>query len=156
MPRTKDYNLRVATENDIIDLIILGKQFVIESGNIKLLGWDSTKMYNFLANAISIEDFCVFVMCHDEEVVGLFVGLTTPCFFSSVIQSVEIAWYITPEHRKSKTAHKMIDLYEEWSVARGSVVTNLINLDMLSPDKVAKVYERKGYTLVENTFTKEL
>jgi len=50
----------------------------------------------------------------------------------------------------------MIDLYEEWAESRQAVCTNLVNLDMLRADKVAKLYEKKGYTLVENTFTKEL
>ncbi len=33
MPRTKDYSIRRATKEDVIDLAILGMQFVKESQN---------------------------------------------------------------------------------------------------------------------------
>ena len=155
MPRTKDYNIREATKEDVIDLAILGKQFVKESQNT-YLGWDATKVYDSLFDAVQREDFGVFVLVGGEEVVGMLICFATPCFFSNVTQAVEIAWYVDPDHRGSKKAHEMLDLYEEWAESRGAVCVNLMNLDILNAEKVAKMYTKRGYVLAENTFTKEL
>ena len=155
MPRTKDYSVRTATKEDVIDLAILGKQFVKESQN-EFLGWDSNKVYNSLFDAVQREDFCIFVLCADDEIVGMLIGFVTPCFFSSVLQAVEITWYIAPEHRGSKMAISMIEDYERWAEDRGAICANLMNLEVLKGDKVARFYGRLGYKLVENTFMKEL
>jgi len=86
----------------------------------------------------------------------MFVGFIVECFFSTKTQSCELSWYVTPEHRGSKTAFEMVDIYEQWARDGGATIANLINLDMLNADKVAKFYKRKGYTLAENTYIKEL
>jgi GNAT superfamily N-acetyltransferase len=156
MPRTKAYNTRPATKEDVIDLAILGKQFVKESKN-NYLGWDATKVYNSLFDVIERDDFCVIVLEEEEDgVVGMFIALVTPCFFSNLKQAVEIVWYVDPDHRGSRTALKMLSMYEEWADFRDAVCVNLVNLDILNGEKVKKMYERKGYRLVENTFVKEL
>lgn len=155
MQRTKVYSIREASEEDIIDLTILGKQFAKESGN-NFLGWNTEKVYNSLLDAIEREDFCVQVLCVDTEIVGMFIGFLAPCFFSNVVQAVEIVWYVDPDHRGSKEAYKMIDLYEEWAGFREAVCVNMMSLDILNGKKVAKMYERRGYRLAENTFVKEL
>ena len=155
MPRTKDYSIRKATKEDVIDLAILGKQFVKESQN-ELLGWNSSKVYDSLLDAVGRDDFGIFVLCADTEVVGMFLCFVTPCFFSDVKQAVEIAWYVDPEHRGSKRALQMLEMYEQWAKEHDAVCVNLVNLDVLRGDKVAKLYNRMGYKLVENTFTKEL
>jgi len=155
MPKTKGYNIRQATKEDVIDLTILGKQFVKESQN-ELLGWNSTKVHYSLLDAIDRDDFAVLVLEHKTEVVGMFIGFIAPCFFSDSLQAAEIVWYIDPKHRGSRIAYEMIDLFEEWAGFREAVCTNLMNLNVLKGDKVAKLYGRMGYKMVENTFTKEL
>ncbi|MHA2084301.1 MAG: GNAT family N-acetyltransferase [Candidatus Thorarchaeota archaeon] len=156
MPRTEDYNIREAVEEDVIDLTILGKQFLKETKNDRFLGWNSTKAHNFFLDAANREDFGVFVLCNGNEIVGMFVCFATPCFFSDAVQAVEIVWYVDPEHRGSKEALKLLDVYEEWARKHGAVCANLMNVDILKGAKVAKLYGRKGYTLTENTFVKEL
>jgi GNAT superfamily N-acetyltransferase len=156
MPRTEDYSIREATEEDVVDLAILGKQFAKESKNYDLLGWNSTKAYNFLFDAIQREDFGVFCLYTETEIVGMLICFVTPCFFSNVVQAVEIVWYVDPDHRGSRKAREMLDWYEEWAESRQAVCTNLVNLDTLNAGKVAKIYVKRGYRLVENTFVKEL
>jgi len=156
MPKTKGYNIRQATQEDVIDLAILGKQFVRESQN-ELLGWNSQKVYDSLFDAIDRDDFCVLVLEDARDnIVGMLIGFVAPCFFSDVKQAAEIVWYVDPEHRGSKTSLKMVALYEEWAGFREAVYTTLVNLNVLKGDKVAKLYGRMGYKMVENTFTKEL
>jgi len=156
MPRTGDYSLRFATKEDVIPLAILGKQFTKESKNSKLFGWNMQKVYDSLFNIIDRDDFCVICLVNDAEVVGMLIALVTPCFFSDVSQAVEIAWYIDPDHRGTRVALKMINEYERWAKEAGAVCTNMINLEVLNGDKVARMYNKRGYTLVENTFLKEL
>ncbi len=121
-----------------------------------MLGWNSSKVYDSLFDAVGRDDFGIFVLCADTEVVGMFLCFVTPCFFSDVKQAVEIAWYVDPEYRGSKMAAKMLKIYEQWAKERDAVCVNLVNLDVLRGVKVAKLYERMGYKMVENTFMKEL
>ena len=155
MPRTKDYSIRKAAKEDVIDLAILGKQFVKESQN-GFLGWNSSKVYDSLLDAVGRNDFGIFVLCADTEVVGMLIAFVAPCFFSDVVQASEIAWYVDPEHRGSRMAVKMLDYFESWAEDQGAVCANLMNLDVLNADKVAKMYNKRGYRLAENTFVKEL
>ena len=138
MPRTKDYSIREATEEDVIDLAILGKQFVKESQN-EMLGWSSSKVYNSLFDAVERDDFGVFVLSVDDEVVGMFLCFITPCFFSDAMQAVEIAWYVDPGHRGSKKAYQMLELYEQWAKDHKAVCANLVNLNVLEGEMVARV-----------------
>jgi len=156
MRRTEDYSTREATPDDVIDIAILGKQFVRESGNYELFGWNASKVTSTIIDAIHREDFGVFVFCHKDEIVGLFVCFATPCFFSDNVQAVEILWYVDPEHRGSRKSHEMVDIYVEWAKTKNAVAANLVNLELLKGEKVAKLYNRKGFNLVENTFLKEL
>ena len=155
MPRTKDYSVREAVEDDVIEFHVLGKMFVRESKN-NFLGWSAIKVHDSLLDAIGREDFCVFALQCDNEIVGMFIGFVAPCFFSDVIQATEIVWYVEPDHRGSRKALEMLDLFEEWAEFKGAVCSNLMNLDVLNADKVAKMYNKRGYRLVENTFVKEL
>jgi len=155
MPKTKDYSIHEATKEDAIDLAILGKQFVKESQN-ELLGWNSTKVFASLLDAISRDDFGVFILRHETEIVGMLISFVAPCFFSDVVQASELVWYVDPDHRGSKEARYMVELYEQWAVEHGAVCSILVNLNVLKGDKVAKLYGRMGYKMVENTFVKEL
>lgn len=155
MPKTKAYNIREATKNDVIDLTILGRQFIKEA-NMPHLGWDNSKTHDFFLSAIDQDHFCVFVQEEGDEVVGMFVGLATPCFFSHTVQTVEIMWYVDPDHRGSRAAWRMVERFEGWSKEQGAASVSIVNLSILKADKVGKLYERKGYKMTENTFAKEL
>ncbi len=155
MPRTEDFSVRVANEEDVVDLAILGRKFSRESKNA-YLGWSSTKVHNSLLDALSRDDFLVLALETEDEVVGMFIGFIAPCFFSDAEQASEIVWYVSPEHRGSKEAYKMLILFEDWADTKGAACINMVNLDVLNADKVAKMYTKRGYRLAENTFVKEL
>lgn len=155
MARTGAYNVRQATEDDILDIAYIGKKFVKESQNTHL-GWSQDKVIQTLQEVIHRDDFLNLVLEKDEEIVGFFTAFATPSFFSDKLQAVELAWYVLPDHRKSRQSLKMLDEYEKWAKERGITQINMINLDVLNRDKVAKTYEKKGYKMTENTFSKEL
>jgi len=159
MQRTKEckeYSIRDAVAEDVVDLVVLGKQFVKESNNQKLLGWSMKKVYDSLHNAIERDDLGVFVLCCGGETVGMLVCFIAPCFFSDALQAGELVWYVDPEHRGSRKSIEMLIVFEDWAKERGAVCCNMMNLEVLSPEKTAKFYTRRGYTLTENTFIKEL
>ena len=155
MPKTTLYSTREVNKEDIIDLLVLGKTFTKEAGHSRL-GWDSTKMYAFYDNAINSKDFFFHCLVADNEVVGFLIGFLAPAYFSHVLQATEIAWYVVPEHRGKGEALKMLELFEEWSKKHGAVCVNMGSVEIIHAEKIAKVYNKRGYTLNENTFTKEL
>lgn len=153
--QSNTYNIRRATKDDALDITFIGKKFVKESHNSHL-GWNKDKVFSFVTEAVDREDFLILVLENDDDIVGVLAAFVTPCFFSDEWQAVELTWYVLPEHRKTRKAIEMLEAYENWAKEKGVAQINTMNLDMLKPEKVQKMYEKRGYRLVENTFAKEL
>lgn len=154
MPETKGYNIRLAELTDTTDIVILGKEFYKQYYK-DLLGWNTKKVTQNLETAIKEDYFLVLVMEHNKEIVGMFVAMVAPCFFSDDIQGSELAWYVTKDHRKTGKALEMLDWYENWAKEHGAKLVNMMNIE-IGPKSILSVYKKKGYKLRENTFIKEL
>lgn len=155
MPNQDKYDIRQAVKEDLLDVTYMVKRFVKESQNTHL-GWNQDKVYSSLCEMVGRDDFLILLLEHEDDIVGMFIAFAVPCMFSDKLQAVELAWYVLPDHRASRKSLKMIDMYEDWAKERNVALLNMINLDVINPEKAARFYERKGYKLAENTFTKEL
>lgn len=154
MPKTNDYKIRVADLTDTTDIIVLGKEFYKEFYS-DVLNWNSKLAAQNLEAAIEEDPFLVLVIEKENEIVGMLVAMVSQCFFSYDVQASELAWYIEKNHRKTRQAIKLLDLYEDWAKGRGAKLANMMNIEG-TPKAIVNLYERRGYKLKENTFIKEL
>ena len=65
-------------------------------------------------------------------------------------------FWIDPEHRKGRTAIKLLDDYVEWSEKRGCSFTRLSELDSILDKKAGTLFKRKGFKSVETAYIKEI
>jgi len=150
MQRTKDYNLRLATQEDVLNIVIIAKEAYLEATDTEAYSFDPQKILSLAQNSIEKDDFLVLILEKDGEVVGYFFGMVTECFFAVERQSVNLSWFISKSHRSLKNALSILKVYEDWSKKSGAVVTNMVDIKLNSD----KIFKRLGYTLTENTYVK--
>lgn len=92
---------------------------------------------------------------HDGKPVGLISGLVIPALFSEQKVGVEHAWFVHPDHRTSRIGFKLLSAFEEWCRLVGCDMIQMSSLRS-SNAIVDRIYEGRGYELVEKTFMKEI
>ena len=152
MPRTKDYSIREATEEDFLDLIIFAKEFYLNSHIQDIHSFSSSKTGNSIKGAIVGEDFGVFILECEDEIVGTFFSFVAGNFFSDDKQALCLAWYIRKGHRSIKNATGLVSFYEEWAKGKGAGMISIVNVNPKTP----RAFERLGYKMNEVVFSKEV
>lgn len=142
--------IRQATEDDIFDLLILGRQFIKESG----YKWDRERVEEIMNNLISNDESCIIVYEVDGEVVGGLLGTTAEPFLSHQKQAHEMAWFVDKDHRDNKGGIGMMKAFEEWAKDLGC--TEIIMGDIVGVRDLTNLYEHKGYKMVEKLYSKEI
>lgn len=144
--------IRKARPEDKFDFILLCKMFSKESKYPFKL--DLEKLYNSFDEAINRDDFCVFVYEVDGSLEGMLVGASVAPLFSKDKVATELAWYMNVEHRDGKAALRLLKAYEDWAKKAECKFVTMIDIDTL--EDLHSLYERKGYTLTEKTYVKEI
>jgi acetyltransferase (GNAT) family protein len=86
-----------------------------------------------------------------EELTGTLGGLVYehPCSGEQVAS--EVFWYVRPKYRGT-SGLRLLDAFEAWALAHDARL-----VQMVAPtDRVALIYQRRGYTAVEQTFQRRL
>jgi GNAT superfamily N-acetyltransferase len=145
-------NVRKATPQDSIELTVLVKQFVKEA---KYTFSVDTKMVMQNFERITVNPtFFVHVAENEGDLVGFLVGCVNTSLFSQDLAGIELGWYLDPEHRDGKTALVLLKQFEDWCSKKKCTHISLADIDTLR--SMGGLYERKGYTLTEKTYVKEI
>lgn len=145
-------NVREATEEDKLDVILLAKQFLKESKYPFSL--DVETLDSNFSNAIDHPNFLILVLEVDKEIVGMLVGATAAPLFSKDLIATELAWFVEKPYRTSRPALKLFKKYEEWAKESGCKFITMVDIDTLAD--LGDLYTRKGYTMTEKTYVKEI
>lgn len=138
--------LRIATLDDVDAIEKMAAMFVQATGYSKYAhGKDIT---NLIVHLITDKDSIVLV--YEED--GMIAGTLGKFPFGPYIVASEIAWWVNPNKRKSTLGTELLDAFEYWAKTIGADMIHMVSLD----DSVGKVYEKKGYTLFERAYMKEL
>lgn len=88
-----------------------------------------------------------------RQIIGMLGLITAPNILTGLRYADEIAWWVEPEHRKTRSAHRLLCAAEDWARQKGLSV-----LKMVAPagSDIGTFYERRGYTLVESAYQKTL
>lgn len=152
MQKTTAINIRSAVEEDILDCLILFKQFHKES---KLpYSWDAKKTQESIINSFPTDNYEIFVAEKDNELIGLLACLYGEPLFSSKRVSTEIAWYVNKEHRTTTAGFRLMKMYEEWALSKDVKYIGMTYLEDITD--LSEIYEKKGYSKTETSYIKEL
>ncbi len=155
MQQTQDTKIRKVTEQDILDLSILSKQFAKEAKqNGYNLSFKQDKFIDSFLAVVNNPDYYYLVAEVDGEAVGFFLGAIYRPMFSEDIIAAEMFWWIDKDNRGRKIAIQMLSSFEVWAKEAGATQVNVSDLQGVK--NLGKLSERLGYTKSEVTYRKDL
>lgn len=140
--------IKIATIEDIDIIVSMAMKFISES-NYKNYG-NEIALRALVERVLNAPDEDSIVLLYEDK--GMIAGITSQFLFGTFKSATELAWWIDPEHRKSRLGSELLEAFEYWAKKVGCKLITMISID----DNVGKYYEKKGYVLQERTYTKEL
>lgn len=151
---TPMFNIRLATEEDAKQCILMGVKFFEASPYHELVPYKLASITELFYKLL--EEGFVLVACDGDHCVGMLSVILTPFIINDdVTIASEVTWWVDPEHRHSDLATRLKVQAEETSKERGAT---LMSMSVLSntPSAIRKIYERDGYEELESSYIKSL
>lgn len=144
--------IRPATEEDFAAIEAMSERFWEETWFNVPYKKDSALPYIEAAH-----DYGLLFVAVKGDIIGFSAGVCTPLMGNSdYLQGVELAWWMAPEHRKSKDGIRLLEALEHKAKEIGCTFWSMIALDSSMPETVKNIYQRRGYVPQEQTFSKRL
>jgi GNAT superfamily N-acetyltransferase len=151
-----EYIIRDATQNDVLDTVLAVKQFCKEIPHPAWHKFNTNKVNSLVSQLIEIDHGFVKIVTYEDEVVGALVAVLSDIPINDLIFAQELMFWIDPEHRKGKTAIKLVDEYVEWATKAGCNFIRLSELDNVLGGKAGLLFKRKGFEPTETAYIKEV
>lgn len=141
--------MRIAGPEDLDEAVELVMEFISQTEHIKKY---STEEYvRALVSSILNGDKKNEIFIMDT---GCFVaGKAIPFMYGPYIVATELGWYVRPDFRKLGLGKDLLSAFEYW--AKEVAGASLINMGSID-DSVGDYYLKKGYSLSERAYIKEL
>lgn len=152
MQETQVSKIRTATEDDVFNLLILGKEFSREAP--KSHKWNKDKTEQFFLSSFLNPNMEIFVIDVDGEIEGALVGLLSELWLSHTVQATELAWFVSKEYRGKPASIRLMKAFEKWAKESGATQVGMGDIEGVS--SLEKVYNRLGYERAETIYLKEL
>lgn len=95
---------------------------------------------------IGLPDLAIFFKEVDGEVVGLFMGMVHPQWFTPNLEMSELMFRVRSDYRTTPLAKQLIRTMEEWAVPMGVKKLFMAAGSGYETERVEKFYRRLGYT----------
>ena len=128
----------------------LGRWFQ-ENSSYNNCGWSDGKFYGLLKEAINpLSDTFMLIADDDGEVVGMFLGCVTECFFSYEKVAKDLGLVFKPDRRKGigLAIKEMISSYKIWATEKGVSQVTLGITSGIAGAGYKKLLERHGFSEV--------
>ena len=76
-----------------------------------------------------------------------------PDLYTGNLVATELFWFVFPDHRG--IGLELLDIYEKWARDEGCSEIRMIHLPRLMPDRLKRLYQRRGYRELEVAYGKE-
>lgn len=148
---------KISSSEDIEKAIILLKEFLKETVYKDIYPANDSTMHLGKMVHLIMHNHYAWLAEIDDEPVGLLLALKEPNLWApSLSQMRELVWYVRPEHRTGPTAGKLFLEYCRVADAllKDGEIQGYFTTRMTTTKDVG--LERRGFTLVEQTYLKEL
>ena len=95
---------------------------------------------------IDLPDLAIFFKEVEGEVVGLFMGMIHPQWFTATLEMSELMFWVRADYRTTPLAKQLIKVMEEWAIPRGAKKLFMAAGSGYETERVEKFYKRLGYT----------
>ena len=146
--------IRFANEHDIDAICELGQRMHAET-NFRTLRFDGAIFGRFLRAMISMDKGVVLLAEDHNRIVGMYIGMVTPTFFSQDRVATDVLMYVSPEERRGQVGRKLLEAFEAWAESKEAVQIRpgiSIGGNIEAPAWLYRSagYETAGYTFVKN------
>lgn len=145
--------IRNLTIKDIPDALRGAEIFSSESDYVNA---DPNTFAVTVSNLIRSDDGIVIGEFEGNVMIGALGGMKYKCPISGTPTAAEIFWFVFPEHRSKFAGPRMMKKFEEWAKEKHCRKLIMVHMADLMPVKLTRYYERQGYRLMEQHFTKEV
>lgn len=138
--------IREAVVSDIPRLMEMGGKFADKARLIEHVGYDPESMAETFAYMIEDENCAVFV--GESGAIG---GMKSPHPFNHdhwIAQ--ELFWW-----SEGREGFRLLDAFEAWAGKTCGTV-RMITLEAVNPERMGKLYQRRGYAPLEHGYIKRL
>jgi len=143
--------VRLATEDDLFDVMVLAKEFCKEAPEAYV--WDREKMETVIRQAIEEPNFVLLVSEPSPgEVSGVLLGVCSEMYMSRVKVATELAWFVSKESRGARTSLGLLKMFEEWASEVGA--DYVVMGDIKGVADLSSFYTKMGYSPSETTYIK--
>ena len=144
--------IRSATEDDILGILVLAKEFSAEAP--KTHKWNLQKTNDFLISAINNDNMIIFISEKDGEITGAIVCIVTEMYMSNTVIASDLAWFVSKNLRGTPTSIKLLKTFEQWGKSKGANYIGMADIEGIG--NLSKLYSRLGYSVTETTYLKEV
>jgi len=144
-----------ATPDDLLEVAIMSKMFHSEAKKSGYkLSFDLEKFNQVYLEAINSPEYFYLLAKNGDDYVGFFIGVLHQPLFSNDILASEMFWWCNKEARGSGVAVAMLDAFEAWAKVSGATQVNVSDLQNVK--SLQLLYKRRGYSISEQTYNKEI
>lgn len=138
--------IKIATPSDI-DLIVKMAMEFAATTNYPI---KEESVRTLVSTLVSQEHPESIIFLHGED--GMLAATANKFVFGTEYVATELAWWVAPDKRKSNIGSELLEAFEYWAYKIGCSKVVMVSLD----DDIGKFYEKKGYSLVERAYMKDL
>jgi GNAT superfamily N-acetyltransferase len=145
-------NIRKAKQTDHEQIVHMAMKFLaLTRYGVLIRGVTLDSMRRFVELVFDMG--VIFVADINGELIGMLGLIVVQHPMSGTPEAAEVAWWIEPEHRTSRTGYYLLCQAEEWARQKG-----LMCLKMVAPadSQTGPFYEHMGYQAVETVYQKFL
>jgi GNAT superfamily N-acetyltransferase len=144
--------VQIKTREQLEQLATLGKCFYQEG---KLPGGFNERMFtDNWVKFFSLNLGAIFALEEAGIYFGALGAFCIPDQNDGELVATEAFWWVAPKARGSGL--RLLNRFEEWAEERQVKRLIMVHLSGLMPEKIGKLYERRGYHAVEVHYFKEL
>lgn len=144
--------LRLATVNDLPDIVVLGRQLHEES-TFASMDFDMEIVKETLTDLMNKNQFVVVAEDINGTVIGGMAGSVTQSWFGNDLIANDLSLFVRKDHRGGLIAYRLIQYFVHWARLAGAkqirpgVITGNENAEAL--------YERLGFKRCGSTYLME-
>jgi GNAT superfamily N-acetyltransferase len=145
--------IRPATIDDIPAMAAMGRDFDVSARQDDLFEYVEADCIASLEWLLSLDIFLCFV-AEAGGIVGMVGGMVSPVYFNRAHKSGEELFWWVADGAPAMTGIRLLNAIEDAAKAQGCSTWQMKCIDRLEGQRMAKLYERRGYRPFEHTFIK--
>ncbi|WP_284085108.1 GNAT family N-acetyltransferase [Acinetobacter haemolyticus] len=140
--------IRKATLDDVGTLVDFGKRLTKESPVFSKQGFDENSAADLFAYLINKHESIFLALDQYQNPIGTLIGVVDTDWRTGHKLAFEQGVYVLPEYRRSDAAKTLINTFVEWAKNQDADRIQLGTMTGIHADKVVKLYESLGFSLV--------